>query len=286
MKNNYEKLVENYKQYLIKEEKAALTVDRYVRDITALYAWLMVNSRSNNIACTLCRETVLKYKGFLSERYALTSTNSIISSLNGYFEFIDRSDLRLKYFKSQRRVFLPTDRELTIKDYKRLVEVASTENNPRLSLVIQTVCSTGIRVSELKFITAESIMNETAMIYCKGKQRMVILPTILCKKLKKYCESQKIQSGPIFITKNGNPMNRSNLWSDMKRICTVAGIASAKVFPHNLRHLFARTFYSKSKDIVRLADVLGHSSINTTRIYTMESGEAHKKQIQSLGLVE
>ena len=182
-------------------------------------------------------------------------------------------------------MFTSTEKELTKSEYDRLLEAAKQKKNERLYLLMQTICSTGIRVSELCFITIETINRGRAEINCKGKRRSVFLPTKLCKILKNYAKEQKIKSGAVFVTQSGNPLDRSNIWSDMKKLCKAANVSEKKVFPHNLRHLFARTYYSLQKDIVRLADILGHSNVNTTRIYTMETGEIHRRQIQKLGLI-
>ena len=203
---------------------------------------------------------------------------------NSFFHFMDRYDLKVKSLKIQKQIFLSTEKELTKIEYLRLLEAAK-QKNQRLYLLMQTICSTGIRVSEVRFVTVESVARGVAQINCKGKHRQVFLPKQLCQILKQYIKEQKIKSGAVFVTKNGNPLDRSNIGSDMKKLCGAAGVSKKKVFPHNLRHLFARTYYSLQKDIVRLADILGHSSVNTTRIYTMETGEIHRRQIQKLGLL-
>jgi len=194
-------------------------------------------------------------------------------------------DLRVKNLKIQKQVFASTDKELTKAEYDRLLQAAKQKKNERLYLLMQTICSTGIRVSEVRYVTVEAVARGIAGINCKGKCRQVFLPKQLCQILKQYIKDQKIKSGAVFVTKNGNPLDRSNIWSDMKKLCKAANVSEKKVFPHNLRHLFARTYYSLQKDIVRLADILGHSSVNTTRIYTMETGEMHRRQIQKLGLL-
>ena len=187
--------------------------------------------------------------------------------------------------KIQKQIFASDDKELTKGEYERLLQVARHKKSERLYLLMQTICSTGIRVSELCHITVEAVDRGIAEIHCKGKQRRVFLPTRLCRGLKRYTKARKIKSGAVFVTKNGNPLDRSNIWSDMKKLCKMANVSETKVFPHNLRHLFARTYSSLQKDIVRLADILGHSNVNTTRIYTRETGDIHRKQIQQLGLL-
>ena len=259
------------------EEKAEATVDRYVSDVMLFADWLLGRE--------VDKAEVVRYKEELCTKYAPASINVIVSSLNRFFDFCGWHELRLKRIRQQRPIFASTERELTKADYQRLLMAAKNRNNQRLSLVMQTICSTGIRVSELRYITVEAVQTGAAVVNCKGKRRQVFLTPQLCRMLKQYLRDNHIKKGSVFVTKNGNPLNRSNIWADMKKLCETAGVASEKVFPHNLRHLFARTYYSKEKDIVRLADVLGHSSVNTTRIYTMESGEIHRQQLQRLGLL-
>ena len=277
MKNITDDLIQKYKEYLCTEEKAEATIEKYIRDITAFKKWLAEQ--------ILNKQQVLDYKNYLIQNYAPASVNSVISSLNSFFEFCNWYEIRIKTIKIQKQIFAKAERELTKAEYTRLLIAAKSKKQNRLHLLLQTICSTGIRISELKFITVEALKNETAEIRCKGKLRYVFLPRSLCKALAKYAKQQKIQSGSIFVSRNGNPLDRSNVWSEMKKLCDAAGVPRNKVFPHNLRHLFAKVYYSVQKDIVRLADILGHSSINTTRIYTKESGEIHRVQIQKLGLL-
>lgn len=277
MKEITNKIIRLFNDYLISEEKAQATVGKYIHDIEEFRLWLGARE--------LCKTEVLAYKSYLCKYYAPTSVNAALSSLNCFFSFTERYDLRVKSLKIQKQIFTSADKELTKEEYDRLLQAAKQKKNERLYLLMQTICSTGIRVSELRHITVEAIRCGVAEINCKGKLRRVFLPTQLCKMLKQYTKEQKIKSGAVFVTKNGNPLDRSNIWSDMKKLCKTANVSEKKVFPHNLRHLFARTYYSLQKDVVRLADILGHSSVNTTRIYTMESGEIHRKQIQRLGLL-
>lgn len=270
-------LVENYKKHLINEEKSKSTLEKYVRDISAFTVWL--NGRE------LKKETVLEYKAYLTENYAPASTNSMLSSINSFFEHLEWYELRVRALKIQRKIFADKDKELSKVEYERLLAAAKRKNNEQLNLLMQTICSTGIRVSELRAITVAAIKSRQATINCKGKMRVVILPNDLCKMLMRYIKERNIISGPVFVTRNGKPLDRSNIWRLMKNLCDDAGVSKNKVFPHNLRHLFARTYYSIEKDIVRLADILGHSSVNTTRIYTMENGDVHRQQIQKLGLL-
>ncbi len=270
-------LLENYKSYLINEEKSAATIEKYTHDVAAFSVWLSEKE--------IEKTDVLLYKAELVEQYAPASVNAVLSSLNSFFAYMGWYDLRVKNLKIQRQIFASSDKELTKAEYERLLSAAKERKNERLYLLMQTICATGIRVSEVRFITVEAINRGVAEINCKGKRRQVFLPRQLCQILKQYEKEQKIKSGAVFVTRNGKPLDRSNIWSDMKRLCRAANVSEKKVFPHNLRHLFARTYYSLQKDIVRLADILGHSSVNTTRIYTMESGEIHRRQIQKLGLL-
>jgi site-specific recombinase XerD len=276
MKITNEKILE-FREFLQANEKAVATVQKYIRDVRMFAVWL------NDMPLT--KSNVLEYKEYLKKNYVIASANAAISSLNAFFDFLQMKSLCIKTVKVQKQLFLKTEKELTKREYSRLLAAANKKGNQRLNLVMQTICSTGIRVSELHGITVEALLCETAQIHSKGKVRRVFLPKALCKTLLKYAASRNIKQGPVFVTKSGRPLNRSNIWSDMKKLCEVAQVPKEKVFPHNLRHLFARTFYSIQKDIVRLADILGHSSVNTTRIYTMETGEIHRKKIQMLGLL-
>lgn len=277
MRKLTKKQIETFRKYLIEAEKSAATIERYLHDVQAFFDYT---------GCKFVeKSTVLEYKSMLTERYAVASVNSILSSLNSFFHFMEWYELRVKTIKVQKQIFASTEKELTKAEYERLLNAAKSKHNERLYLLMQTICSSGIRVSELRFITVESLQKEYAEVNNKGKRRIVYLPRELCKILKTYCKSQNRKSGAVFVTKNGKPLDRSNIWSDMKKLCKAANVSEKKVFPHNLRHLFARTYYSLQKDIVRLADILGHSNVNTTRIYTMESGEIHRRQIQKLGLL-
>ena len=277
MKKITKELIKKFRRYLIEEEKAAATVEKYIRDINVFADWLGEKD--------LDKETVLTYKENLIKNYAPASVNSVLSSLNSFFTFNEWYNLRVKNLKIQRQTFANKDNELSKEEYERLLTAAKSKGNEQLYFLMQTICATGIRVSELRYVTVESLKAQKAQINLKGKMRVVLLPKELCKMLLKYSKEQKVTSGSVFVSRNGKPLDRSNIWKMMKALCESAGVARAKVFPHNLRHLFARTFYSIQKDIVRLADILGHSSVNTTRIYTMETGETHRRQIQKLGLL-
>ena len=270
-------LIQKFKAHLIDEEKSSSTLEKYIRDITVFMEWCKGTELSKSI--------VLEYKQEIIEKYAPASVNSILSSLNSFFAYNDWYDLKVKALKIQRQIFSSKDKELTKDEYERLLVAAKQKKNQRLYYLMQTICATGIRVSELKAITVSAVKSGQASINCKGKMRIVILPKQLCKMLKDYIKENNIKSGSVFVSKNGKPLDRSNIWSDMKKLCESAGVSKDKVFPHNLRHLFARTYYSIQKDVVRLADILGHANVNTTRIYTMETGEIHRQQIQKLGLL-
>ena len=270
-------LIQKFKTYLIGEEKSSSTLEKYIRDITVFMEWCKKTELNKSV--------VLEYKQNIVEKYAPTSVNSILSSLNSFFAYNEWYDLKVKALKIQRQIFASKDKEMTKAEYERLLVAAKQKKNQRLYYLMQTICATGIRVSELKAITVSAVKSGQATINCKGKMRIVIIPNQLCKMLKDYIRENNIKSGSVFVSKNGKPLDRSNIWSDMKKLCESAGVSKNKVFPHNLRHLFARTYYSIQKDVVRLADILGHSNVNTTRIYTMETGEIHRQQIQKLGLL-
>ena len=270
-------LIHSFKNFLIEEEKSKNTIEKYVRDITFFMAWLCGQEVTKILA--------LEYKKELCEKYAPASVNAAISSLNSFFAFMEWHDIRIKALKIQRQIFSSKDKELTKAEYERLLTAANDKKNQRLYYLIQTIASTGIRVSELRYITTSAVHSGQAVINCKGKMRIVILPKELCKMLKGYIRENKIENGSVFVSRNGKPLDRSHIWKMLKALCETAGVSKDKVYPHSFRHLFARTYYSLQKDIVRLADILGHSSVNTTRIYTMSTGEVHRRQIQKLGLL-
>lgn len=270
-------LIHSFKTYLIEEEKSENTIEKYTRDVTFFVMWLAGREVTKILA--------LEYKKELCEKYAPSSVNAAISSLNSFFAFIGWHDIRIKTLKIQRQIFSNKDKELTKSEYERLLTAAKSKKNERLYLLMQTICSTGIRVSELRFVTYEAVKKGQAVISCKGKMRTIFLPKELCKMLKEYIKEQGIKDGSVFVSKNGKPLDRSYIWKILKNLCETAGVSKDKVFPHNFRHLFARTYYSLQKDIVRLADILGHSSVETTRIYTLETGDICRRQIQKLGLL-
>ncbi len=267
----------DFKKYLLEQERSPHTISKYVHDVCVLLRYADGK--------TLNKETIIGFKSFLGERYAVSSANSMLAAVNRFLEFIGRGGLKVKPFKIQRSLFISEEKELKRGEYLLLIEAAKRQKNERLMLIVETICATGIRVSELRFITAEAVRDRQAKIDCKGKHRVVFLPFSLCALLKKYMQKQKITAGAVFVTRSGKPLDRSNIWRDMKMLCNASGVSPKKVFPHNLRHLFARTYYASQKDLSRLADILGHSSVNTTRIYTMESGLTHSRQIENLHLV-
>ncbi len=270
-------LLQAFKTKLIEEEKVTATIEKYMRDIQAFLSFL--GSRAVE------KTSVLAYKSFLEARYSVASANSMIAAINSFFRFAGWNELCIKSFKTQKKAYCTEEKELSREEYHTLVKTAEIKKNERLSLLIQTICATGIRVSELKYITVEAVKEGEATVKCKGKTRVVFIVSALRKKLLSYIRSKSIKSGAIFVTKRGNPMNRSNIWSEMKALCKEAGVPESKVFPHNLRHLFARTFYAIEKDIAKLADILGHSNINTTRIYTISSGREHKRKMERMHLI-
>ncbi len=270
-------LIEKYTVHLREQERAGNTIRKYRHDLTALYRWLDGRPFSKLM--------LMKWKEHLCEAYAAASVNSMLAAANSFLKFMGWREMAVKPLKIQRSVFCGEDKELTREEYVRLVETARREGNERLSLVIQALCATGIRVSELQFVTVEAVWTGRAEVNNKGQLRTVFLPGSLCRLLKQYVQKEKRTAGPVFVTRMGMPLDRSNVWRDMKKLCRNTGIEPGKVFPHNLRHLFARTYYSLEKDVARLADILGHSDVGTTRIYIMESGRIHARQIEQMGLV-
>lgn len=270
-------MIQEFRTLLTDDEKSAATVEKYLRDAEALRRWL--DGRE------LSKQTVLEYKRYLCSVYKPTSVNSIISSLNKFFSFFDLGFAKVKTLKIQKQLFASESRVLTKNEYHKLLNTAKQNKNERLYLIMQTICSCGIRVSELKYITVEAVKSKSVEISLKGKYRQFLIPKQLCTMLKLYAAKNRIKSGSIFITRTGKNIDRSNIWSEMKALCDSCGIQREKVFPHNLRHLFARTYYMAHRDIVRLADILGHSNINTTRIYTMELCSSYRNSLQMLGLL-
>lgn len=267
-----------YGHYLKQEERAQATAEKYLRDIWAFAHWL--GGRP------VTKEAVTGWKEYLiNQHYAPSTINTALSALNGLFRLLGWDGCRAKFLKVQRRLFRDPARELTRTDYDQLIATARELGKERLALVMETICATGIRVSELRYITVEAAQQGRAEISLKGKIRTILIPTKLARKLLKYAKKNKTASGEIFLTGNGRSLSRRQIWAEMKRLCKYAGVEPSKVFPHNLRHCFAVAFYRAYKDIAKLADVLGHSSIETTRIYLLTSGAEHQRQLDRLGLV-
>ena len=263
--------IREFEVYLKREEKSEATIEKYLRDVSGFFSFLGGQE--------LNKEKTVAYKEYAAERYAPASVNSMLIALNRFLRFAGRSDCCVRLLKIQRKIFCDPEKELSSREYKRLIQTAA---HTRIFYIMQTICSTGIRVSELQYITAEAVQTGKTSVNCKNKTRVIFIPGSLQKLLKKYMKKAGIKRGPVFVTKGGKPLNRSNIWRDMKGLCKKAAVSPKKVFPHNLRHLFARLFYSIDKDIVRLADLMGHSSINTTRIYTMENGTHHRLTLEKM----
>lgn len=270
--------IDRYGEYLFQEEKAASTVKKYVREVEIFAKWLSGREATKELAAQWKEE--LQMCGYVPR-----TVNAMLSAVNGFFSFMGWQDCRVKFLKIQRQMFRDASKDLDIEEYERLVNAAYRLNNRRLGLVIETICGTGIRVSELEYITVDAVRAGKAEIVLKGKVRVILMPGQLIRKLLEYAGEQNISSGGIFMTRNGKNLSRRQIWAEMKKLCADAGVESSKVFPHNLRHLFAKTFYQAHGDIVRLADVLGHSSIDTTRIYLLSTGAEHVRQLDRLGLV-
>ena len=270
--------IQAYAENLHMEEHSESTVRKYANALTSFYEWLAEDK-------SVTKERLLLWKAEIGAKNAASTVNVMISAVNSFLAFMSWDNLRVKQVKTQRRIYRDKDRELTKSEYMRLLNAARNKGNLRLYYLMQTLGSTGIRVSELPYITLEALRNGSAVVDCKGKQRTVLIPKKLRKLLLSYCETAGIVSGSVFVTRSGKPLNRSNIWRELQGVCAAARVDARKVFPHNFRHLFAVTFYRMEKDIAKLADLLGHASINTTRIYIMESGAEHERRIEKLGLV-
>lgn len=267
-----------YGRYLKQEERTPATLEKYLRNVRAFARWLD--------GAGVTKEAVTGWKErLLAERRAPSTVNAALSALNGLFRFLGWEDCRARFVKVQRRLFRDPARELTRTDYDRLITTARELGKERLALVMETICSTGVRVSEVRYLTVEAAQRGRAEISLKGKVRVILIPTKLARKLLKYAKKNKTASGEIFLTGSGKSLSRRQIWAEMKRLCVWAGVEPSKVFPHNLRHLFATAYYRAYRDIAKLADVLGHSSIETTRIYLLTSGAEHQRQLDRLGLV-
>ncbi len=270
------KEIQEFANYLCREEKSAATQEKYLRDVRVFCVYADDNE--------ITKEVVVAWKRHLVEQgFAVRSVNSMLASVNSLLDFLGLSNCKSKNIRMQQQTYCTEDKELTKAEYMRLLD--ASKKNEQLNLVIQTICGTGIRVSELRYFTVEAIRHGEVTVDCKSKTRTILVPGKLKNVLLNYAKRHGIVTGTIFVTRTGKPLNRSNIWSAMKKLCETAGVKPSKVFPHNLRKLFARTFYGIEKDIAKLADILGHSSINTTRIYIMTTGIEHRRKIERLGLV-
>lgn len=268
--------VQKFSDYLIREEKSGATCEKYLRDVYNFQVFVG--------DAPVTKELVMAWKNALMAKgYAVRSVNSMLASVNSFLVFMGWHDCKVKNIRLQRQTYCAEEKELTKAEYLRLLE--ASKKNEQLNLVIQTICGTGIRVSELRYFTVEAVRHGEITVNCKSKTRTILVPGKLRKLLLNYAKHKHITAGAIFVGKSGKPLDRSSIWRQMKQLCKDAGVKESKVFPHNLRKLFARTFYGIEKDIAKLADILGHSSINTTRIYIMTSGTEHRRKIERLGLV-
>lgn len=266
-----------FREHLFCEEKSETTIEKYMRDVFSFFKFAAGRK--------VTKEMTVAYKQLLIEKnYAVRSINSMLAGVNSLLKFLAWDDCKVKSLRVQRQTYMTEEKELTKAEYLRLLQ--ASKNQHQLNLVIQTICGTGIRVSELRYFTVEAIERGSVVIQCKNKTRTILIPGKLKRMLLDYSKKEKILSGTVFITKYGNPLDRSNIWSQMKALCRTAQVNASKVFPHNLRKLFARTFYKIEKDIAKLADILGHGSIETTRIYIMTTGQEHRRKIERLGLVQ
>lgn len=265
-----------FSQKLLELEKSPSTITKYVRDVRTFRRWLGPRR-------SVDKNNVIRFKQMLREKYRLTSANSILSALNMFFRTLKWDDCCIRTFKMQRAVFRSKERELSVEEYRRLLRAAKENGDMQIHRIMETIASTGIRISELPFITVAAVSTRRALVSLKGKTREVLIPAELCRNLRQYCRERKIASGSIFVTRSGKPIDRSNILHRMKALSTAADVSREKIFPHNLRHFFAVNYYKMEKDIVRLADLLGHASINTTRIYTLISCET---QLNILDKVE
>lgn len=269
-------MIENYARHLVNEEKSGLTIQKYLRDIQTFLKFAEKQP--------ITKELTIAYKqDLIARNYAVSSVNSMLAALNGFLDFLGWHDCKIKVVRTQRKIYCAEEKELTKTEYLRLL--AASKNQPQLNLIIQTICATGIRISELQFFTLEAIKQGEVRVRCKNKTRIIFVPGSLRTRLMNFAKQHNITTGAVFVTRSGKSLDRSNIWTQMKNLCQKAQVNPKKVFPHNLRKLFARTFYSMEKDIAKLADILGHGSIETTRIYIMSTGAEHRRQIERMGLI-
>ena len=269
-------MIENYARHLVNEEKSGLTIQKYLHDIRTFLKFAEKQP--------ITKELTIAYKqDLIARNYAVSSVNSMLAALNGFLDFLGWHDCKIKVVRTQRKIYCAEEKELTKTEYLRLL--AASKNQPQLNLIIQTICATGIRISELQFFTLEAIKRGEVRVRCKNKTRLIFVPGSLRTRLMNFAKQHNVTTGAVFVTRSGKPLDRSNIWTQMKNLCQKAQVNPKKVFPHNLRKLFARTFYSMEKDIAKLADILGHGSIETTRIYIMSTGAEHRRQIERMGLI-
>ncbi len=271
------KSIENFREYLYENEKSEATIEKYTAALTALMKYLDGGA--------LSKRALLSYRERLLKTRQARTVNAALSAINAYLKLMDLKDEGVKFLKIQHRTFRPEERELTRAEFSRLIAEAKRQTKTRLLLVMETICATGIRVSEVEYITVEGVRRGRIEISLKGKIRTILLCRKLCRKLLRYAAHKKIASGEIFLTRNGTSLSRKQIWSEMKSLCRAAGVEESKVFPHNLRHLFARCFYNECRDVVKLSDILGHTCIETTRIYLVTTGDELYRSLESLRLV-
>lgn len=272
-----EEMLSEFQEFLLNDEKSSATIAKYMHDVRKFCTFAAEQSIDKTL--------VLEYKSALGENFAISSANSMLAALNMFFRFAGWHDLHVKRYKMQQQIYCPEEKEISREEFERLIKAAKACGKEQLVLIMQTIAGTGIRVSELEYITAESVRNGEAIVCCKGKSRTVFIVSGLRRKLMGYIRKADIQSGSVFVTSSGKPVDRSIIWRQMKALCKTANVAESKVFPHNLRHLFAKVFYAMEKDIAKLADILGHSSISTTRVYIITSGAEHRKKMESMKLI-
>ena len=270
-----------FQEYLMREERAPATCARYQHDVRLFLQY----RKRENIRSEVTKEQVIGFKEYLLAQYRARSVNSMLTAVNCFLEFMGWPECRVRLMKIQRQMFAEEERELKKEEYYRLVEAARKAGKRRLEMILQTLCGLGLRISELAFVTVEAVRRGRLYITNKGKNRMLYLPKLLQKELQTYVQEQRRENGPVFTTRSGRPVDRSNVWREMKTLREEAAVPPEKIFPHNLRHLFARTFYEMGKDVMKLAALLGHSSIETTRIYTATSGRECRQQMEEMGLV-
>lgn len=270
--------IEQFEAYLHKEERSNGTVDNYIRNVRELAAWLAGQA--------VTKEQLVAWKDALqAKRLQPTTVNAKLAAIGCFLRVMGWQDCQVRFLRVQRRVFREKEKELTREEYEKLLAAAQQQGSERLALLLETICATGVRVSEVQYITVEAARRGRADVTMKGKIRTILIPNKLCRKLLKYAKQTKTASGKIFLTRNGTALSRKQIWAEMKSLCQAAGVSPGKVFPHNLRHLFATVFYRACHDIVKLADVLGHSRIEKTRIYLVTTGFEYAKQLEQLGLV-